>query len=833
MSDYLLKSPTKNFFLNALLAQNQCDYLVGSRLLTLEELLYTDVEMPTIYDFYDALLKIQDSPLHKMFNDYGFIAELYQGKKELDIYDVAIDELELDKELKDIYAALPLFPYRQILAKIQNNDYSKLKIIDEAYDYNDNFFIQQLIAQKATLIQDERPANHQNYQCLFQNKGLCIEGMLQYIINNNIALKDVAIIVLDGESKLLKSLLKAYGLSYYSIINDEVNPLALKFMTLLDFYQKSDRVNLEALLNVCILPFASKDLANYLKKYSADTFNIHEAISLRSSNEKLNESFIAAEKEREEALAFLNPLMQAKNFKEAIIIAYNMINDKSLNARRLKVFIEKNLKYLDLKYYFIFREELKKLPIAKQENDGILIESLFDGIVRPYLFILNANQNLFPGFKGRSGLINEEVLKASNYPALDLRYRHHLESLAYLEKSKISFYLCPKGNYEGKSVEVSSFIENYPLKDLSPLVLDAPKESKHELSQDAAKKAFLKDNVWLTSVSAVEQYHACPYAYFLNYGLKLRDTEIMAFDAASFGQILHDIMAQALNKYHKQYPSIDDITIEEIIAPYFKELANLYPQKSAQLKISHNKLLSSLKVELAFLQALEAQTSFIPQKAEAAFEDFFIDEEDLKIKIKGFIDRIDYNDAYFRIIDYKTSSHTLNKNDLESGNKLQLATYLVMLAQKDDKKALGAYYLNLNHPSLKFNDFKYGLTRGLEYEDQDEDKLFLAEHRLNGISVEDINEFGENFLYLANGNNKKHISKNSLCDIDELKRLLKTIYSELYKELSSGNIAIDPKKGACTYCKYRKICHFKGGNFRKDKIYYQFAQQEGEKDELQ
>lgn len=56
----------------------------------------------------------------------------------------------------------------------------------------------------------------------------------------------------------------------------------------------------------------------------------------------------------------------------------------------------------------------------------------------------------------------------------------------------------------------------------------------------------------------------------------------------------------------------------------------------------------------------------------------FTDEDNHKIEIIGQIDRIDFNDNYYLVIDYKSGNAFINLLQVYYGLKLQLLTYLLV-----------------------------------------------------------------------------------------------------------------------------------------------------------
>ena len=90
--------------------------------------------------------------------------------------------------------------------------------------------------------------------------------------------------------------------------------------------------------------------------------------------------------------------------------------------------------------------------------------------------------------------------------------------------------------------------------------------------------------------------------------------------------------------------------------------------------LDESSMMYTLKNSLLFLEALEKNSPFTPYVLEKPYQ-FQIDGTP-HLLVKGRIDRIDKNDQYLQVMDYKSSHKTFSVTAFKQGIDLQLPTYI-------------------------------------------------------------------------------------------------------------------------------------------------------------
>lgn len=365
------------------------------------------------------------------------------------------------------------------------------------------------------------------------------------------------------------------------------------------------------------------------------------------------------------------------------------------------------------------------------------------------------------------------------------------------------------------------------------------------------------------SVSRLERYAECQYKYFIQYGLGLRERELAEVNAANIGNILHSTMERLFTRVKEVYGNnweniartdLDretelcvDAASEAEAGDYFAD-----SERAGYMK----KLISDVAVNSAHtlrefircgeLKPSEFEKSFDTSPDKDNIPGYTFDlVNDMKMSFKGVIDRIDEytdgGDLYFKIIDYKSSAHSLSENRVLSGLQLQLMTYAAIAMELEKRKLAemgeegevhlgGAFYFTFDDPVADAGDMlrnmpfpcKYGadgITAGETgtFEDSlDElyERLRAGEMKYSGIYDESahIAKLLDRQSGAGAPSIKPRTDKKSYNLIEELMAANRRNVHRLAQELAGGSIDINPVMdgdvAACKYCDYKGICAF-------------------------
>lgn len=468
---------------------------------------------------------------------------------------------------------------------------------------------------------------------------------------------------------------------------------------------------------------------------------------------------------------------------------------------------------------------LDKITIQAERTDGILIGDLrhFHVPDLKQVYILGCTQKNYPQFTTHGGLFDETYLSQLKSYDLSERYTLHMKQVSEvfsIAPSMIFSY--PIGNYEGKSNDLSFEIEQllresgvYPAKPWAMRESSTHRVHTPELAPEYAQRLFFKEGQLVGSVSSFERFFGCPYKYFLTTGLKLSTPPKALIETSLMGILQHALLETTVNEFGKDYASQAKNTLQSRIDPYFDDLCRLYPVEKARIESIRRRTVLQLDLALDFLAAMEADTLFTPIATEKKFGTVLPVPSIVPVYINGSIDRVDTTADSFRIIDYKSSAKSLNELKIQSGQQLQLPTYLWMGEKLFEKKPMGAYYYSLKQVDTPVSALSFSLAKTeLTELDRQEWKLSrLKNHRLKGWTFGDPTtlDFHGNYISsLSVKENKVKVLTQSAYDFELIKEALNQLYADLAKRLSEGDISKSCLEHACDYCDYANFCQFRG-----------------------
>ena len=356
--------------------------------------------------------------------------------------------------------------------------------------------------------------------------------------------------------------------------------------------------------------------------------------------------------------------------------------------------------------------------------------------------------------------------------------------------------------------------------DKSPFKIEKPEN---------AKKLF-GDNLRI-SASQIEKFNNCPFSYFCNYGLNIRERRRAEINPMEYGTLVHYILEQFFTKYEKSvYSQMND----EDILSFVNDILNSYienyfggseaKQKSFLYKLSV--LSQNVFILLKHLITELSQSKFDVADCELSIGND-IPSYTVKlptgenIAVCGNVDRVDImhsgNETYLRIVDYKTGGKSFKLSDILYGLNLQMLLYLYSIKLKGTEKygniiPSGILYMPATVPVLPAS------------EDMTEEKIeseLNKKLRMNGLLLSraevikgmDNSEKGEYIPVKIKLD--EVVPCSSLATLEEFGKIFKKLDMTVRKmgeDLYSGKIQASPAKGtydACQYCPYDSVCAYR------------------------
>ena len=356
-----------------------------------------------------------------------------------------------------------------------------------------------------------------------------------------------------------------------------------------------------------------------------------------------------------------------------------------------------------------------------------------------------------------------------------------------------------------------------------------------KLSEDTTKKLY-KEKINM-SISRLELFSKCNFAYHLKYNLKLDERKIYSITSMDIGTLMHDIV-EKFSRYlfdsnimwheilleKEKYNNI----IEEII---YKEIDRVFSKHEENIKymVLKQKLIATMKKVLLTIATSFNNSKFVPFGIEAEFGEnsqfspIEITLEDGKIiNLIGKIDRIDIletdENSYIRIVDYKSSNKTLNLDDIKEKISLQLITYLSAIINNLNKssnkivKPAGMLYFTLSERLLNIKDYtedetkiKEKLTEALKMKG-----ILLKDSKIMKLMDKEVGTKNSLIDVSTKALNSDKLNKKLLDEtqFNDLCNEINYILKELCESIIDGNISISKnnKKEHCKYCEFKNIC---------------------------
>lgn len=356
------------------------------------------------------------------------------------------------------------------------------------------------------------------------------------------------------------------------------------------------------------------------------------------------------------------------------------------------------------------------------------------------------------------------------------------------------------------------------------------------LSKDTVKALY--GNTLYGSASRFERYAACPFSFFVEYGLKAKERKVLKVEAPDIGSLLHEVIerfSQEIRARGLKFSTVTKETQEEITNRIIDEMfsamyiKNIYSQNRLfALKTRMKRLVS--KSVWALCKHV-AMGDFEPTAFEIAFDkDGEMPPVTLslpdggEVVLTGRIDRIDTfsheGKLYLKIIDYKSGAKKYSLSDIFNGTTLQLAVYMLAATEGfptengSGANIGGMFYFHLDDP----------IEDGVPEEEPDELSR-LKPFKMSGLSIDEpevVHAMDKNAskwsavipVYIkGDGSLSKSLSKSASAEeFEKLKRHIKKTVTEIGTEIMDGNVEIRPvrdgKSSPCSFCKYRIVCGF-------------------------
>lgn len=352
------------------------------------------------------------------------------------------------------------------------------------------------------------------------------------------------------------------------------------------------------------------------------------------------------------------------------------------------------------------------------------------------------------------------------------------------------------------------------------------------ISKEKAEKLY--GNNPKMSVSRFQKYIACPFAYYVQYGLKVKERKLFDLTAPDIGSFMHKIIDKfcvEVDEKKIKWADVDNKICEnmifEIVDRELKENPGSIFNSSPKNVYFAGRIKKVLTRTAEIVSEHYKRSSFKPAGYEVSFENggnyppIEVQlEEGRKVVLTGRIDRIDMmekdGETYIRIIDYKSGNKIFKLSDVYYGLEVQLLLYLDAILENEGESIYpaGILYLKMDDPMIKN---KKNLT------DDEIREEILKSFKMKGLLLSDpevIKEMdkemeGNSVIIPARINKDGSLGKSSAIDKEQFKLLtghVRNIIMKNCEKMIDGDIRINPYKKKeetpCEYCVYSSVCRF-------------------------
>ncbi|MBQ4526580.1 MAG: exodeoxyribonuclease V subunit gamma [Clostridia bacterium] len=346
-----------------------------------------------------------------------------------------------------------------------------------------------------------------------------------------------------------------------------------------------------------------------------------------------------------------------------------------------------------------------------------------------------------------------------------------------------------------------------------------------KLSSELTQKLY--SNGFYSTISRIQKYNTCRYAYYLEYMLGLKEKDVFGVKSVDIGSLIHEIIEKVFVELKNSGSSLknaDNAFFEEKADEYLNQYVKKLTDISGEL--SKGEVFSVMRLKKSIVKSLVAiKEHILCSKFEPLGHEIIFGEDNLgcieiplsngkSVKITGKIDRADSytNDdgTYIRVIDYKTGNKTFSFTDAFYGLDVQLIVYLnALVTLNENSHPAGALYFKIQDPLNKYDSHP------------DDEKLsadMVSLSKMDGIISDNpkvIDAFSPNSFSTRN--------KLSSTQFSALTGYINSVLEKSANAIFEGEIDINPycKSGdnnSCNFCPYGSICNFedgKNGDFRK------------------
>ncbi len=332
------------------------------------------------------------------------------------------------------------------------------------------------------------------------------------------------------------------------------------------------------------------------------------------------------------------------------------------------------------------------------------------------------------------------------------------------------------------------------------------------------------------SASRTQEYHQCPFKYFLRYGINAKPIRRAELSADVSGTVVHFVLENVVKKYGAGLASADENEVSsyvgELLGTFLETNMGGSADKSKRFIWLYNSLCRAVMKVVHSLAAEFAQSDFepvdfeLPIGSENGIRAYEVQLEDGgRVYIRGVVDRVDVmktpDNTFLRVVDYKTGSKKFRLSDVLSGLNMQMLIYLFAIRENGVERygkitPAGVLYV----PAKAENT----LTDRNESPEKLEEALSKS-GKMSGLLLNDSRavlgmEHSGKGIFIPASLKKDGTLDGSLASLKQLgllKEKIDSIIAEMGLALHNGRIEAVPVcsgsfEKLCEWCDYSDVC---------------------------
>lgn len=510
----------------------------------------------------------------------------------------------------------------------------------------------------------------------------------------------------------------------------------------------------------------------------------------------------------------------------------------------------------------INEEEREFLAIHGMKLADTAKRQLLDDWFYMYLVFTSANEFLWVSYpisdeEGKAKMPSQMIRKLEQLFPNGMTYLMLQDPDELIEAER--FITTPEKTRAALTAQLSRYVRGYPMKDiwwhvLNWYIINHPKhgatfnvlqslvyENKPtSLAQKTVKQLYPKKIK--ASVSRLETYYRCSFQHFARYSLGLQERRTYKLDAPDIGQLFHEALKIITEWVQEEGTDYALLTKEDANGYARRAVRRLAPVLQHQILYSSNRYqyiqrkLQEVIARATFILSEQARRSdFSPIGLELGFG--LGEKDDLppitltlpngyELILRGQIDRVDRaqkdDQLYLRIIDYKSSDHSLNLLEVYYGLALQMLTYLdVVLAHSEQWLGIkaapaGVLYFHVHNPMIsgKPNLNEHALEKEI-FKQYKMKGLLIADEGVIQLMDTSLDSGTSQIIPVGLKKNGGFYSYSKVADQETFIILQEHIHKLMIRaglDMIEGTIKLNPfkykNKEACTYCPFKSVCQF-------------------------